>query len=39
MTDSKVIETPTCKKCGAGKTTDLDGNVKCYHDQKDCPFL
>lgn len=29
----------TCKKCGSKKTTDLDGNVKCYHDQKDCPFL
>lgn len=30
---------PTCKKCGSKKTTDLDGNVTCYHDRKDCPLL
>jgi len=30
---------PLCKKCGSKKTTDLDGKVTCYHDQKDCPFL
>ncbi len=35
----KSLGVPLCKKCGASKTTDLDGNTKCYHDQKDCPFL